>query len=82
MIYVWRRLNATRWQSWLRTCAPAAVGAAFLVGVVLAIPHSKAPTGFAGLGLRSMTAQAAHSALQLVRDTRDVARHVRSTVLG
>jgi hypothetical protein len=56
-IYVWGRLNATRWQSWLRTFAPAAVGAAFLVGVVLAIPLSKAPTGFTGLGSRATSAR-------------------------
>ena len=81
-IWVWNRLSQTRWQPWLRTLAPAALGAAFLLGLVLAVrPPVAPPTALQGLGLRSKTAQAAHTALQFVRDTRDVARHVRSTVL-
>jgi VanZ family protein len=76
------RLSQTRWQAALRTLAPAAVGAAFLLGIGLAIPARIAPTGVQGLGLRSFTSQAAYHALQLMRDTRDVARHVRSTVLS
>jgi VanZ family protein len=76
------RLREMRWQSWLRTLAPAAVGAAFLLGILLAAPSGVAPTALQGLGLRSMTAQAAHTALQFMRETRNAARHVRSTVLS
>jgi VanZ family protein len=81
-IWLWRRLSEMRWRSWLRTLAPAAVGAAFLLGIALAGPSRVAPTGLQGLGLRSMTVQAAHTALQFMRETRNAARNVRSTVLS
>jgi VanZ family protein len=81
-VSVWSRLNLTRWQAWLRTLAPAAVGAAFLFGIGLAIPARIAPTGVQGLGVRSFSSQAAYHALQFMRETRDVARHVRSTFLS
>jgi VanZ family protein len=81
-IWVWSRLGQTRWQPVLRTLAPAALGAAFLLGLALAVrPPVTPPTVLQGLGLRSITAQAAHTALQFARDTRAAARHVRSSVL-
>jgi VanZ family protein len=68
-VYAMNRLRATRWRAYVRIVAPAAVAAAFIVGVGLAARPVALPNVHAAT-LRA----AAHSALQLARDTRKAAQ--------
>jgi VanZ family protein len=76
-LYVIARLRATSWNACVRSLAPVAVAAAFVLGIGLAarpgLPSELRTTSFR---------TAAHSAIQLVRDTRDAARQFRSSVMG
>jgi VanZ family protein len=82
-LFVWTRLETTRWHTWLRPLAPVVVGAMFVLGVGLALlPGAPLPSGVGGATLRSVTTQVAHRAIQLARSTRNVARQLRSTVAG
>jgi VanZ family protein len=76
-LYVFARLQATRWQSFARTLAPLAVTAAFVIGVGLAMRPALPPT-LHSTALRT----AANHAIQLVRDTRNAARQFRATIAG
>lgn len=83
-IYAWTRLRSTRWHAHLRTLAPLALGAMFVLGVGLAMRPS-APAlhpGVSGATLRTMTSQVARGAIEVARSTRNVARQLRSTVAG
>ena len=74
-VFVWSRVRASRVHVRLRPLVPVAVGAMFLVGVVLAARPS----------ISRSTVEwhtAAHAAIDVARSTRDVARQLRSTVLG
>ena len=74
-VFVWSCLRASRLHVRLRPLAPVAISAMFLVGVVLAVRPSVSRTE-----LEWHTA--AHAAIDVARSTRDVARQIRSTVLG
>jgi VanZ family protein len=69
-------IAARRPQLRFRVLAPAAIALLFVVGVGLAIrPSLPSPQG-------ATFRQAAHTAIDLARSTREVARQIRSTVLG
>lgn len=76
-IAVVARLRATRLRPMMRALAPLALSAAFVLGIGLAArPLLHAPLH--GTGLRSV----ASNAVQLVRDTRNAARQLRTSALG
>jgi VanZ family protein len=81
-VYLWRRLveaGAGPWQRSVRLVAPLAVGVLFVVGVGLAIRPSMArPTELSRTSLRN----AAHTAVDFARSTRDMARQLRSSASG
>jgi VanZ family protein len=80
-VYVWARLDTTRWRGSLHTLAPLAVGAVFVVGIGLAVgPTTAIQSTFNRASLRSVTTQAATGALELARSTRAVARQIRSSL--
>jgi VanZ family protein len=85
-VYLWSALRSTRWQGRLRTLAPLAVSAVFVVGIGLAIRPNAIPRSNAfplnRTALHNISSQAAHSALDWARSTRAVARQLRSTVAG
>ena len=82
-LYVWGRVRTTRWHAGLRPLAPLAVGAVFVVGFGMALrPSASLGSSVNRATLRSMTIEVAHSAIQLARSTRNVARQFRSTVAG
>jgi len=72
-LYIWSRVRGSQWHVRIRQLAPVAVAAVFILGVGLAVrPSLTQPTGST---LRN-------AALDFARSTRDVARHIRSTVAG
>ena len=82
-VYAWTRVRTTCWHVYVRRLAPLAVGAMFALGIGLVMgPSVPLRTGVNGATLRSVTFQVAHSAIDLARSTRDVARQLRSTVAG
>jgi VanZ family protein len=85
-IYVWAGLRTTRWRAVLRPLAPLAVGVVFVVGIGLAIrPTTPLRSAFPNLNraaLHNVGSQAATSAIEFARNTRAVARQIRSTVAG
>jgi VanZ family protein len=82
-LYVWGRVRTTRWHAGLRPLASLGVGAAFVLGLSLTVlPSMSQATGVNQATLRSVTIEVAHSAIQLARSTRNVARQFRSTVAG
>ena len=76
-ISVVTRLRATRIRPVIRGLAPLAVSAAFILGIGLAA-RPLLPAPLHSTSLRSV----ATSAVQLVRDTRNAARQLRSTAAG
>src|ERR1041385_3166594 len=80
-IYVWSRLRTTRWQQHVRSLAPIAVAAVFVVGVGLALhPSGSIRSSFNRAALHRMTTKAAADAIDFARSTRAVARQIRSSV--
>jgi hypothetical protein len=76
-IYVLNRLRATRLEPLVRALGPLAVSAAFVVAIGLAAGPAL-PQTLESVGLRGF----AHGAVQLMRETRNVARQFRLTVSG
>ena len=77
-VYAWTRVRTTRWHVYLRPLAPLAIGAMFVLGVGLALrPSVPLRSSVSGATLRGVTSQVAHSAIDLARSTRDVARQLR-----
>ena len=79
-VYLWPRLSSLRsWQRYLRLVAPLAVGLVFVLGIGLAIrPSISRPTELSRASLRN----AAHTAVDLARSTRDMARQLRNSGVG
>jgi VanZ family protein len=79
-LYAWSRLRqATTWRTPLRLAAPLVVAAMFVVGVSLAVwPTLSMAREFERPSLRSVPGQVAHTALDVARSTRDLARQIRS----
>jgi VanZ family protein len=80
-LYAWDRLRAaiTFRSPVLRLAAPLAVAAMFLVGLSLAVwPAISVAREFERPSLRSVPSQVAHTALDVARSTRDLARQIRS----
>jgi VanZ family protein len=78
-LYAWSRFSTSAVQLHLRRVAPVAIAAVFLLGIALAVrPSVHLPTAVSGTSLRN----AAHTAVDIARSTREVARQLRSTVLG
>ena len=74
-LYIWSRLRATGWRTPLRVAAPLAVAAMFIVGVSLAVwPALSLTRGLERPSLHNV----AHTALDVARSTRDLARQIRS----
>lgn len=81
-LYLWSRLRGKRWQH-VRTLAPLAVTAMFVVGVGLAVrPGLGVRSNLNRSTLHSITTQAASRALGFARSTRAVAHQIRSSVTG
>jgi VanZ family protein len=82
-IYAWSRVRATPWRTPLRLAAPLAVAAMFVVGVSLAVwPALSLTRDFERPSLRNVPGQVAHTALDVARSTRDLARQFRSAAAG
>jgi VanZ family protein len=80
-LYIWSRLRTrSRVRLHLRRLAPLAIGAVFVFAVALALRPSsvRLPESVSRTSLRN----AAHTAIDLARSTREVARQIRSSVLG
>ena len=79
-LYVWSRLRAAAtWRTPLRLAAPIAVATMFVVGVSLAVwPALSVTREFERPSLRSVPSQVAHTALDVARSTRNLARQFRS----
>jgi VanZ family protein len=82
-LYLWARLRAaiTLRIPVLRVAAPITVAAMFMLGVSLAVwPALSAASEFERPSLRSVPSQVAHTALDVARSTRNLARQFRSAV--
>lgn len=79
-LYAWSRLSAaTTWRTPVRLVAPLAVAAMFVVGVSLAVwPTMSLAREFERPSLRNVPSQVAHTALDVARSTRNLARQFRS----
>ena len=82
-VFAWSQLRATSWRTPFRAVAPLAVAALFVFGVSLAVwPSLSLARDFERPSLRHMSSRVAHTALDVARSTRDLARQVRSGVVG
>jgi hypothetical protein len=82
-LFAWSRVRATSLRTPLRVAAPLAVAAMFVVGISLAVwPALSLAGDFQRPSLRSMPSQVAHTALDVARSTRDLARQLRDGVAG
>jgi VanZ family protein len=79
----WTRVRTTRWRAYVRAAAPLAVGAAFVIGIGLAVrPGVSLSSDVNRPTLGSIATEVAHGAIQVARTTRNVARQFRSRVAG
>jgi VanZ family protein len=80
-LYIWSRVRTTPIlrTSLVRKVAPLAVAAMFVIGVSLAVwPALSIVQDFERPSLRSVPGQVAHTALDVARSTRNLARQLRS----
>ncbi len=82
-LLAWSRVRATSWRTPLRVAAPLAVATMFVVGVSLAVwPALSLKSDFERPSLRNVPSQVAHTALDVARSTRNLARQFRDGVAG
>ncbi|MCA1648579.1 MAG: VanZ family protein [Chloroflexi bacterium] len=80
-LVLWARWRAINWQTPMRAAAPLAVASIFAVGIALAV-WPNVPLARDRPSLRAVPSQVAHTARDVARSTRDLARQFRSSVAG